>query len=217
MPDEQNITHSYIIDYIRQSLPESEGILSELEQYAAQHHVPIIQPEVAGLMRLLCRIQKPERILEIGCAIGYSALLMAQEAPEGTKITTIERSADMAQVARRNIAAAGRESSIDILEADAEALLPALDGSFDMIFLDAAKAHYITFLPDCIRLLRSGGLLVSDNVLYGGMVANRELLIRRKITIVKRLKKYLDVICHAPELTSTILSVGDGVALSYKL
>lgn len=217
MPDEHKITHSYIIDFIRQSLPQSGGLLLELEQYAAENHVPIIQPEVAGLLRLLCRIHKPESVLEIGCAIGYSALLMAQEAPEGARITTVERSPEMAQLARENIAAAGHEGDIDVLEADAEALLPVLDGSYDMIFLDAAKAHYITFLPDCIRLLRPGGLLVSDNVLYGGMVANRELLVRRKITIVKRLKKYLDAICHTPELKSTILSVGDGVALSYRL
>lgn len=217
MPDEQNITHSYIIDFVRQSLPKSQGLLAELEYYAAKQRVPIIQPEVAGLLRLMCRIHKPKSILEIGCAIGYSALLMHQEAPEGAKITTVERSAAMAQKARSNIAAAGAENSIDVLEADAEVLLPVLDGSYDMIFLDAAKAHYITFLPDCIRLMRRGGLLVSDNVLYGGMVANHELLVRRKITIVKRLKKYLDAICHSSQLASTILSIGDGVALSYKL
>lgn len=216
MPDEQNITHAYIIDFIRKSLPASDGLLSELEQYAAAHHVPIIQPEVAGLLRLLCKLHKPRKVLEIGSAIGYSALLMAKET-EGAQITTVERSAEMAQCARENIAKAGASDCIDVLEADAEALLPVLDGSYDMIFLDAAKAHYITFLPDCVRLLRQGGLLVSDNVLYGGMVANRELLIRRKITIVKRLKKYLDAICHTPDLASTILSIGDGVALSYKM
>jgi len=216
MPDEQNITHDYIIDFIRGALPKHTGMLAELEAYAEQNSVPIIQPEVAALLALMCKIHNPEKVLEIGTAIGYSAMLMLSNMPSGGVVTTIERDANMAAIARTNFQIAAVLERIELLEADAEVLLPELSGQYDMIFLDAAKAHYIHFLPHCIRLLRPGGLLVSDNILYGGMVVNRDLLIRRKITIVKRLQKYISAICTAPELQSSILSVGDGVSLSYK-
>ncbi len=217
MPDEHNITYPYIIDFIRGQIAPTSGILAQMEKYAQKCGVPIADPETAELLKLLCLLSKPLRVLEIGTAIGYSAIFMVQYLPAGAKVTTIERDADMAQTARQNITDAGLTGRIDLLEADAQVLLPVLDGEYDMIFLDAAKAHYIHFLPDCIRLLRPRGLLVSDNVLYGGMVASRSLLNRRKITIVKRLQKYVHAICHTPDLASTILPVGDGVALSYKI
>lgn len=217
MPDEQNITHSYIIDYIRSSLSPSTGILSELESYARAHEVPIVQKEVAHFLEIICRIHKPLHVLEIGTAIGYSAILMARKLPETAQITTIERDARCASFARNAIERSGFSDRITVLEGDAQMLLEVLDGPYDMIFMDAAKAHYIYFLPECIRLLHPGALLVADNVLYGGMVANRQLLIRRKITIVKRLKKFVSAICTDRRLESTILSIGDGVSLSYRL
>ncbi len=216
MPNEQDITHSYIIDFVRASLAESEGILSELEDYAHENAVPIVQKEVSSLLKVMCMTHKPKRVLEIGAAIGYSSILMAKSLPDDAIITTIERDEKMASLARENIKRAGLDGRIDVLSADAEVLLPALDGPYDMIFMDAAKAHYIYFLPECIRLLRTGGLLISDNILYGGMVANRELLIRRKITIVKRLKKYIEAVCGDKRLETSILSIGDGVSISYK-
>ncbi len=217
MPFEEQITHNYIIDYIRDSLQSSEGILAELEAYAHQKGVPIVQKEVASFLETMCRIQKPMRVLEIGTAIGYSAILMLSNLPEGAQIISIERDATMAALARENIEKAGMSAQITVLEADAEEYLKELDDRFDMIFMDAAKSHYIYFLPECLRLLRQGGVLISDNILYGGMVANRALLIRRKITIVKRLKKYITAICESPELKTSLLSIGDGVSLSYKL
>ena len=216
MPDEQNITHDYIIDFVRASLTPNNAGLQELEAYAHEHGVPIIQKEVASFLQVLCRIHKPKTVLEIGTAIGYSSILMAQSLPEDAAITTIEREEAAAQIARENIAQFGLDGRIDVLSADAEALLETLDGSYDMIFMDGAKAHYIHFLPHCIRLLRKGGVLVSDNILYGGMVANRDLLIRRKITIVKRLKKYIDALCKDERLETSLLSIGDGVSVSYK-
>ena len=200
MPDEQNITHDYIIDFIRASLPPSEPSLLKLERYAHENGVPIVQKEVASFLQVLCRIRKPMRVLEIGTAIGYSSLLMLGSLPRGAQITTIERDERMAQIARENIAQFGCSGQIDVLSADADVLLEALDGPYDMIFMDGAKAHYIYFLPHCIRLLRPGGVLVTDNILYGGMVASRELLIRRKITIVKRLKKYIAALCSDARL-----------------
>lgn len=217
MPFEEQITHNYIIDYIRDTLKKSEGILAELESYAHKNGVPIVQKEVASFLETVCRMQKPMRVLEIGTAIGYSAMLMLSNMPEGSSIVSIERDETMVKLARENIEKAGLSARITVVEADAEEYLKTLDDTFDMIFMDAAKSHYIYFLPECIRLLRQGGVLVSDNILYGGMVANRALLIRRKITIVKRLKKYIAALCEAPELKTSLLSIGDGVSLSYKL
>ncbi len=217
MPFEEQITHNYIIDYIRDTLRPSEGILAQLEAYAHQNGVPIVQKEVAAFLETMCSIQKPMRVLEIGTAIGYSALLMLSNLPEGAQIVSIERDATMAALARENIEKAEMSTQITVVEADAEEYLKELEDSFDMIFMDAAKSHYIYFLPECIRLLKQGGVLISDNILYGGMVANRALLIRRKITIVKRLKKYIAALCASPQLKTSLLSIGDGVSLSYKL
>ncbi len=217
MPFEEQITHNYIIDYIRDTLKPSTGILADLESYAHKNGVPIVQKEVASFLETICRMQKPMRVLEIGTAIGYSAILMHANMPTGAQIVSVERDEAMANLARENIEKAGLSAQITVVEADAEEYLKTLEDSFDMIFMDAAKSHYIYFLPECIRLLKSGGVLVSDNILYGGMVANRALLIRRKITIVKRLKKYIAALCDAPELKTSLLSIGDGVSLSYKL
>ncbi len=216
MPDEQNITHSYIIDFVRDTLRDEEGFLAQVESYAKLHDVPIVQKETAALLRVLCGIKRPKRILEIGTAIGYSAMLMAELLGRDVHITTIERDSKMAAIAKENISKNSLDGVIEVLEGEAGLLLEVLNEPYDLIFLDAAKAHYIYFLPHCLRLLNNGGVLISDNVLYGGMVASRELLIRRKITIVKRLKKYLDALCAEDSLDTCILSTGDGVAVSVK-
>lgn len=215
MPNEQDITHSYIIDFVRSSLKPSTPILAKMENYAHENSVPIVQKEVGSFLELMCMVHKPKKILEIGTAIGYSAILMALSLPEA-HITTIERDEKMLNIAKQNIKNASLEDRIEVLYADASVLLPELSGEYDMVFMDGAKAHYIYFLPHAIKLLRCGGLLISDNILYGGMVANRDLLIRRKITIVKRLKKYIDAICTDERLHTSILSIGDGVSVSYK-
>ena len=193
-----------------------EVLLSELEQYAAEHHVPIVTPEVAQLLIVLGKILRPERILEIGTAIGYSSILLAGVLAEGGRIDTIERQEEMLFKARENIKRAGLENTISIIAGDAQDVLMCLDKQYDMIFLDAAKGQYPEFLPECLRMLRSGGLLVSDNVLYKGMIADEKLVVRRKKTIVNRLRSYLEMLCSDPSLDTSILPVGDGVALTYK-
>jgi len=210
------ISYEYINDYIRKTIKRNEGILSELEKFAEAQHVPIIQPEVARLLLVLGRLKRPRRILEVGTAIGYSAILLSDVLEPGGKIDTIERYELMADRAKENIKRAGKEDIINVILGDASEVLTCLDKKYDMIFLDAAKGQYPEFLPDCLRMLDSGGLLVSDNVLYKGMVANDELVVRRKKTIVKRLRAYLDTICNHDQLDTTILSIGDGVAISYK-
>ena len=211
---DDSINYEYIIRYLRDLLPKKEGLLGELEDFAKEYSVPISQPETMRILEVLIRIGKVKSVLEVGCAIGYSAICMINAGCE--KIDTIELSADAARVAKENFKKAGMEEKITLHFGDAKDVLPQIDGEYDMIFMDAAKAQYQEFFPHCMRLLKKGGVLVSDNVLYKGMTATDELVIRRKITIVKRLRKYLEMISSNPELETTILPMGDGVALSYK-
>jgi predicted O-methyltransferase YrrM len=214
---DDNINHSYITKYLRSILPPRGEILTSIEESACleESYVPIIEPEVAQLLRLFIAITKPERILEIGTAVGYSAIFMAQCA-EDIKITTIERYKNASERAKINIEKAGLSSRIEIIEGDAAEVLLNLSGEYDIIFLDAAKGQYPVFLPYIENLLREGGILISDNVLYKGMTASRELVIRRKITIVKRLRQYLKTLMEHKAFTTSIIPIGDGVAVSYK-
>ncbi|MDF2523635.1 MAG: putative O-methyltransferase [Clostridiales bacterium] len=210
------ICYDYINDYIRNTIQKSTGILQELEVFANQNHVPIIHPEVARLLKVLGSMQKPHRILEVGTAIGYSSILFSTFLQPGGVIDTIERYDLMIERAQGNIKRAGLEDTIHIIAGDAVEVLKCLDKRYDMVFLDAAKGQYPEFLPECLRMLNKGGLLISDNVLYKGMIANDDLVVRRKKTIVKRMRDYLDSICSNDELETSIIPIGDGVALSYR-
>ena len=210
------INYDFIIDYIRNTIKKNSGILKEMEDYASKNHVPIVQPEVAALMVVVGKLIKPSRVLEVGTAIGYSSILISEFlAPDG-KIDTIERYDVMVELAQKNIKSAGLQEKINVIYGEALDILQCLDKQYDMIFLDAAKGQYSEFLPECLRMLKKGGLLVSDNVLYKGMVASDDLVERRKKTIVTRMRDYLDSICNSEELDTSIIPIGDGVALSYK-
>ena len=210
-----NINEEYIEDYIRNILPDNKPYLRDLEIYAENNHVPIVEKEVAQLLKVLLKIHKPKKILEIGTAIGYSALIMA-EATENTGITTIEKMPNMVELAKKNINSTIYKDRITIIEGEAEKILPDLEEKYDFIFLDAAKGQYIQFFNYCMELLEPEGLIVSDNVLFRGMVASDKLVIRRKKTIVKRLRKYLKYINEIEGYISSIIPIGDGVALTYR-
>jgi predicted O-methyltransferase YrrM len=210
-----NINEDYIEDYIRGIIPKNSFYLLKLEEYAHENHVPIVQPEVAQLMRVLLKNNKPRNILEIGTAIGYSAIMMAEVTKE-TIITTIERNEEMINLAKQNIANFKYSERIKILEGDAEEILPNLEEKYDFIFIDAAKGQYIEFFKHCSKLLNPCGMIVSDNVLYKGMVATDDLVVKRKKTIVKRLRTFLNYINGLEGYTSCVLPLGDGVALTYK-
>ena len=212
--DKDAIVYPYITEYLRETIPQSSGILKELEEYAAANSVPIVQPETARLLQVLVQMKQPARILEVGCAIGYSALLIAGET-DGS-VTTLEYNDEMADIAEKNIKKAGMSDRIFIIRNDAREYLKTLTGEYDMIFLDGPKAHYIYMLNDCIRLLKKGGILVADNVLYKGMTADEEHVIRRKITIVKRLKHFIAAQMQREELKTVLLPVGDGVTVAVK-
>ncbi len=214
--DKDAIVYPYITSYIRGEIPERSGILKELEEYAEKNSVPIVQPETAKFLETMMCIKRPARILEVGCAIGYSAILMSQYLAEGGSITTLEWDAQTCEIARANIEKAGLSDKIKVVLGDAKDIIPTLTGEYDVIFLDGPKAHYIYMLNDCIRLLKKGGMLISDNILYKGMIADDEHVIRRKITIVKRLRRFISAQMQRDELETVILPLGDGVTVAVK-
>ena len=191
--------------------------LDEIEKYAIETQVPIIRKSMQSLLKFLLTYAKPKNILEVGTAIGFSALLMSEYAPEDCHITTIEKYEKRIPIAKENFKRAGREESITLLEGDAVEILQELSGSYDVIFMDAAKGQYINFLPDILRLLAPGGLLISDNVLQDGdIIESRFAVTRRNRTIHARMREYLFELKHHPGLETVILPVGDGVTLSTK-
>ena len=211
-----HINEEYIEEYIRNILPKHSGFLMEMEEYANINHVPIIEREVAQLLKVLFKISKPKNILEIGTAIGYSALIMAMSTDNDCKITTIERRTDMVELAERNIQNTEYKDRIKILHGEAEDIIPTLKDNYDFIFLDAAKGQYLDFFNNCIDILENKGIIMSDNVLFKGMVATDKLVIRRKKTIVKRLRQYLKYINNLEGYESCIIPIGDGVALTFR-
>lgn len=191
--------------------------LEELEQEALCDNVPIIRSSTQDLLKLLLAMKKPKRILEVGCAVGFSALLMSEYAPQDCHITTIEKYEKRIPVARENFKKAGKEEQITLLEGDAAEILKELTGSYDFIFMDAAKGQYIHFFPEVYRLLEKDGLLVSDNVLQDGEVMeSRFAVTRRNRTIHSRMREYLYELKHHEGLTTSILPVGDGMTVSVK-
>ncbi len=196
----------------------NEPFLDELERKSLADDVPIIRKETQSFIRFLLRQNHPKNILEVGCAVGFSALLMATYSDPDTKITTIEKFEKRIPVAHENFDKYDVNKKITLLEGDAADILAGLSGQYDFIFMDAAKGQYINFLPDCKRLLVKGGLLLSDNVLQDGdVMESRFAVTRRNRTIHERMREYLFAIKHDPELESVILNVGDGMAMSLKL
>lgn len=191
--------------------------LDEIEKNALETQVPIIRKSMQSLLKFLLTLAKPKNILEVGTAIGFSALLMDEYNPEGCRITTIEKYEKRIPLARENFKRAGAEERITLLEGDATEILRELNGSYDLIFMDAAKGQYINFMPDILRLLAPGGLLISDNVLQDGdIIESRFAVTRRNRTIHARMRDYLYELKHHPDLETVILPVGDGVTLSMK-
>ena len=194
------------------------AFLDQVEKDALEDRIPIVRKSTQSLLKFLLSVKKPERILEVGTAVGFSALLMSEYGPKECHITTIEKYEKRIPVAKENFRRAGREGRITLLEGDASDILRELTGTYDMIFMDAAKGQYIHFLPDILRLLATGGLLVSDNVLQDGdVIQSRFAVTRRNRTIHARMREYLYELKHHPQLETVILPVGDGVTVSTKV
>lgn len=205
---------STYINSLDSGIPE---FLMELEEEAHKTYVPVIRKETQSLLRLLLAMNRPQRILEVGTAVGFSALLMEYFNPVQCKITTIENYSKRIPIARKNFTRAGKEQVIELLEGDASEILKTLREPYDFIFMDAAKGQYIHFLPEALRLLKSQGVLVSDNVLQDGDIIESHFAVtRRNRTIHKRMRDYLYELTHMEELVTSVLSIGDGVTVSVR-
>lgn len=207
-----------VLDFIRSfSVDRGSDSLKAIETEAVRDRVPVIRRETRELLKILLQMKKPEKILEVGAAIGFSSVFMGEKTSPTTKITTIENYPPRIERAKANIAMAGMEERITLLEGDAARWLKELDGSYDFIFMDAAKGQYIHFLPDVLRLLPQGGVLVSDNVLQDGDIFESRYGIRRRNhTIHSRMREYLFALTHNDTLDTVILETGDGMTISVK-
>lgn len=209
-----NIIDDKVINYIQSLCFEETKLLSELREYANNNKIPILQKETAQLLRVLIKITKPKEILEIGTAIGYSSILMAQNS--NCKITTIEMDPSMVDMAINNINKANLSSNIQVIEGDAILVLPLLTKKYDLIFIDANKSRYKEYFDMGKEMLNNSGVIISDNVLYKGMTANDDSVQKKNRTIVNNMRKYLEYITTINGYMTSIIPIGDGVALTYK-
>ena len=209
------IVDERLVTYINSLDAGNTAMLDQIEREATADYVPIIRKEMQSFLKFLLAMKKPARILEVGTAVGFSAILMAEYDPVPCQITTIENYEKRIPIARENFKRAGKEAQITLLEGDAAEVLKTLEGPYDFIFMDAARGQYIHFLPEILRLLARDGVLVSDNVLQDGdVIESRFAVTRRNRTIHKRMREYLYTLTHSEELVTAVLPVGDGITLS---
>lgn len=208
------ITYDYMTNYIRGLIKEENDVLKELESFAEENRVPIIQKEVGNFLKFMIVSKKPKKILELGTAIGYSSMLMNMAAGGKCTIDTIERDKEMIKIAKDNLEKYGFEDKINILQGDCLQVLENIKEEYDMIFIDAGKGHYNQILPYCLKVLKKEGTIIADNVLFRGMVASDDLVKRRKITIVKRMRSYLEMVSNDNNLITSVIPMGDGIAIT---
>lgn len=211
------IVDERIRDYLHSLEPDQGQLCEAIAREALKNDVPIIKKETGALLKTMVAAKQPRAILEVGTAVGYSALLMAGVMPQDCRITTIEKYEPRIPAAKENFRKAGMSDRITLLEGDAGEVLKGLEGPYDFIFMDAAKGQYIHWLPEILRLMQKGGILFSDNVLQDGdVVQSRYAVERRDRTIHGRMREYLYRLKHMEELESAVVPIGDGVAISVK-
>ena len=211
------IVDERLVTYINSLDTGNTKVLDAIEQEALDSYVPIIRKSMQSFLKLLLAMKKPKRILEVGTAVGFSSIFMAEYNPVPCEIVTIENYEKRVPIARENFKRAGKEQQITLIEGDATEVLKTLEEPFDLIFMDAAKGQYIHFLPDILRLLKTGGTLVSDNVLQDGdIIETHYVVTRRNRTIHKRMREYLYELTHREDLVTAVLPVGDGITVSEK-
>lgn len=211
------IVNERVVAYINSLNCGNSDICNTIEKEAIADEVPIIRKEMGNLLKVLLQLVQPERILEVGTAVGYSSILMSENMPHNCTITTIENYDKRIPVAKNNFKRAGKEDVITLIEGDALEVLKTLDGPYDFIFMDAAKGQYINYLPDITRVLRKGGLLISDNILQEGeIVESRYAVTRRNRTIHARIREYVYELTHSEDFVTSIVPIGDGITLSVK-
>ena len=211
------IVDERMVTYIHSLESCEKDIIETIEQEALETFVPIIRKETQSFLKVLLMMKKPLKILEVGTAVGFSAILMSEYMPENGHITTIENYEKRIPIARENFKRAGCEDKISLIQGDALEVMKELEGPYDLIFMDAAKGQYINYLPEALRLLEKDGVLVSDNVLQDGdIIESRFAVERRNRTIHSRMREYLYELKHHEQLQTSIIPLGDGVALSIK-
>lgn len=211
------IVDERLVTYINSLDTGNTAMIDEIEREALNSYVPIIRKEMQTFLKMLLSLKKPARILEVGTAVGFSAILMAEYNPVECHITTIENYEKRIPIAQANFKRAGKEEMITLIQGDAAEVLKTLEEPYDFIFMDAAKGQYIHFMPDIIRLLAKDGVLVSDNVLQDGdIIESRFVVTRRNRTIHKRMRDYLYELTHMEELVTAVLPIGDGITVSSK-
>ena len=211
------IVDERLVTYINSLETGNTEILDEIEREALQADVPIIRKEMQTFLKVFLAMKQPKRILEVGTAVGFSAIFMAEYDPVEARIVTIENYEKRIPIARENFKRAGKEAVVTLLTGDAKEVLPTIGEPFDFIFMDAAKGQYIHFLPEVLRILKEGGTLISDNVLQDGdIIESRFAVTRRNRTIHKRMREYLYTLTHHEELTTAVLPIGDGITVSVK-
>ena len=211
------INDERLVTYINSLDTGNTRVLDEIEKEALDTYVPIVRKEMQSFLKLILSIKRPERILEVGTAVGFSSILMAEYNPVSCKITTIENYEKRIPIAKENFIRAGKENQITLIEGDAAEILKELEEPYDFIFMDAAKGQYIHFMPDILRLLKPGGILVSDNVLQDGDIIESHFIVtRRNRTIHKRMREYLYELTHSKELVTSVIPIGDGITVSVK-
>lgn len=207
-----------ISSFIKSYIPDDEGLLGQIYETAIRDRVPVMRRETKELLKTQLIMKKPMHVLEIGTAVGYSSIYMSQYIADGGRITTIELDEERVRIARANIDAMDKTGIITVLQGDAYEVLKTLpEETYDFAFVDAAKGQYINYYPDVMRVVSSGGVIVSDNVLQDGDVLESHFTVdKRNRTIHERMREYLYTITHDDRLDTAILSVGDGVAISVK-
>lgn len=209
-----SINRDYIDSYINSLIEEDNEKLEKFREYCEERNLPIIHKEVGQFIKLIINQLNAKNIIEIGTNVGYSSIFMSKVMKDEGKVVTLERSEKFYNEALQNISEFGLDDKIKVYFGDAVDILDQVEGSFDMAFIDAAKSYYKIFFDKCLKMMKPGGIILSDNVLYQGMIASDKLVVRRKKTLVRNLRSYLEYISQDERFVTSVLPLGDGLAVT---
>lgn len=210
----ENINREYIDVYINSLIKDEDKKLEEFRENCIERNLPIIHKEVGQFIKLIIKQLNAKAIIEVGANVGYSSIFMSYVMNCEGKVVTMERSEEFYKEAIENIKLFNLEKNIDVHYGDAVEILDDIEGIFDIAFIDAAKSYYKIFFDKCLSKMKSGGIILSDNVLYQGMIATDDLVVRRKKTLVRNLRNYLEYISHDNRFITSVLPLGDGLAVT---
>ena len=210
-----NINREYIDIYINGLIDEEDEMLEKFRLECRERQLPIIHREVGQFIKLMITKMNARSIIEVGTNVGYSSIFMSYVMKREGKVVSLERNENFYHEAIENIKRFNLEKNIDVHFGDAVEILDNISGTFDIAFIDAAKSYYTTFFDKCAKLMNSGGIIISDNVLYQGMIASDELVVKRKKTLVRHMREYLEYISHDQRYITSVLPLGDGLAVTF--